>query len=154
MSCMDTKFLIWRQKVVEPGIIKSWDNLNYLDFTNCTQLSSLFQRNTGLVKKIVIESFFALLALVKKVELVHILPFLMMQRLWFYWNYHVTKTEMVNISQSIPQQHTFFQKKYVNLAAAIWKKKIAKTSTTIFCFPKWKIAPSLLQDVQTFYLVF
>jgi len=51
---------------VEPGIIKSWDNLNYLDFTNCTQLSSLFQRNTGLVEKNVIESFFALLALVKK----------------------------------------------------------------------------------------
>ena len=156
MSSMDTKFLIWRQKVVEPDIIKSWGNLYYWDFTNCTQLSSLFQRNTGLVKKNVIKSFFALVALVKKVELVHILPFLMMQRLWFYWNYHVTKTEMVNISQSIPQQHTFFSKENVNLAAvsmfaSIWKKKIAKTSTTIFCFPKWKIVPSFLQDVQTFY---
>ena len=76
MSCMDTK--IPDLKTKSSG---AWDNLNYLDFTNCTQLSSLFQRNTGLVKKIVIESFFALLALVKKVELVHILPFLMMQRL-------------------------------------------------------------------------
>ena len=79
-----------------------------------------------------------------------------MQRLWFYWNYHVTKTEMVNISQSIPQQHTFFSKENVNLAAVsmfalIWKKKIAKTSTTISCFPKWKIAPPFLQDVRTFY---
>merc|ERR1712008_377181 len=43
-----------------------WDNLYYLDFTNCTQFSSLFQRNTGLAKKIVIKSFFCSSSLSEK----------------------------------------------------------------------------------------
>lgn len=90
-------------------------------------------------------AFFALLALVKK------------SRIGTYFTIFDDAKTLILLKlscnenrngQYIPKYsaaaHSFFSKKNVNLAAAIWKKKIAKTSTTIFCFPKWKIAPSLL----------